>query len=136
MSASAVPSSSGAAATDPDFDAVESLYRGASGHSGLRAYEPSMRPPEGTLDYGWLFRPDEPAVHAPSAEPQPASSGPGPRTTTACTTTSGADAVPGADPVVRWLPGTQPAGRRWPAAALLAATLSCALLLPWVVNAL
>ena len=130
MSASAVPSSSGAAATDPDFDAVESLYRGAAGRSGLRAYEPSLRPPEGTLDYGWLFRSDEAAVRAPSAQSLLTSSGPGPRTTT-----SGADAVPGADPVVHWSPGTQPTGRRWPAAALLAATLSCALLLPWVINA-
>ena len=130
MSSSAAPSSSGAAATDPDFDAVESLYRGAAGRSGLRAYEPSLRPPEGTLDYGWLFRPDKPAVRASSAEPLETSPGPDPRTTT-----SGFIPVSGADPVVLWSPGTRPAGRRWPAAALLAATLSCALLLPWVINA-
>ncbi|GAA1426751.1 hypothetical protein GCM10009616_02130 [Microlunatus lacustris] len=117
-----------AAATDPGFDAVESLYRGATGRSGLRSYEPALRPPEGTLDYGWLFRPDEPpAPPVPAAEPALTATTPGLRTTT-----SGLPAVG----TVSWSPVTRTAGRRWPTAALLAAGLVCALLLPWAFPAL
>ncbi|GAA1833783.1 hypothetical protein ACFFOM_10570 [Microlunatus capsulatus] len=134
MSSPAHPSSSAAprpapTTTDPALDAVESLYRGATGRSGLRAFEPALRPPEGTLDWGWLFRPDEPV--APVAAPLAAA-----LTTTGSglavrTTTSGL-AVVGPAPLVHWSPGTLPAARRWPAVALLAAALACAVLLPWV----
>jgi len=134
MSSPAASSSSGApasaAATDPGFDAVESLYRGATGRSGLRSWEPALRPPEGTHDYGWLFRPDEPAAAAPpvrAAEPALTVTAPGLRTTS-----SGLSVVP----PVSWSPVTRGTGRRWPAAALLAAALTCALLLPWVFPAL
>ena len=139
MSSPASPSSSGrrrpAATTDPALDAVESLYRGGTGRSGLRAFEPALRPPEGTLDWGWLFRPDE-AVRPADAPVGPATTGSLAVTTgtgrALLTTTSGL-AVVGPAPLVQWSPGTLPAARRWPAAALLAAALTCALLLPWVV---
>jgi hypothetical protein len=121
---------SSAAATDPGIDAVESLYRGATGRSGLRAYEPSLRPPEGNHDYGWLFRPDEPVAVPPAPRVlELASTGPGPRTTASGVVAAG-------DALVRRAPGTLPATRRWPAAALLAAALTCALLLPWAAPAL
>jgi hypothetical protein len=133
MSSPAASSSSGApssaAATDPGFDAVESLYRGATGRSGLRSYEPALRAPEGTDDYGWLFRSDEPAARPVPAVVAVRGAAPGP-----LTTTSGL-AVVGA-PLVRWTSGTRPTGRRWPVAALLAAALGCALLLPWAATSL
>ena len=136
MSSPATPSTSGprrpAATTDPALDAVESLYRGATGRSGLRAWEPALRPPEGTHDWSWLFRPDEPAAASVTT-----GSGRAPSTSsgTAGTTTSGI-AVVGPAPLVHWSAGTLPAARRWPAAALLAAALTCAVLLPWVATAL
>ena len=130
MSSPAAPSSAGApvaaAATDPGFDPVESLFRGATGRSGLRAYEPSLRPPEGTSDYSWLYRADEPA--APARGPEPTtealvSTDPG--------TSSSAGPVPA--PLVRWSPSAVSPGRRWRSVALLALGLGCALLLPWIV---
>ncbi|CAA9308871.1 MAG: hypothetical protein AVDCRST_MAG48-1894 [uncultured Friedmanniella sp.] len=140
MSSPADPSSGGAprpaATTDPTLDPVESLYRGTTRRSGLRAFEPALRPPEGTHDWGWLFRPDEPAgpvVTTPPRAPAPAAVTTG--TGRALLTTTASDrAVVGPAPLVQWSAGTRPAARRWPAVALLAAALTCALLLPWAVS--
>ena len=58
--------------TDPaGFDAVESLYRptdGARRASGVRHFQPALRPPEDTDGYGWLYRPAETAA-APVTSP-------------------------------------------------------------------
>ncbi|SDR78420.1 hypothetical protein SAMN04488543_0454 [Friedmanniella luteola] len=129
MSSPAAPPPPGrpwsAATTDPGLDAVESLYRGATGRSGLRAFEPALRPPEGTLDHSWLFRPDQPAASPRAATAGDATTGAG---RALLTTTSGLAVLTPA-PAVRWSPTTRPAARRWPAAALLAGGLGCALLL-------
>ena len=131
MSSPAAPSPRNApwavGATDPGLDAVESLFRGATGRSGLRAYEPSLRPPEGTQDYSWLYRAEVPAASAP---------GPGVPTAGLVDTGSGmltfsGGALPA--PLVRWSPPALSPGRRWRSAALLAVALGCALLLPWIV---
>lgn len=103
--------------TDPSgLDAVESLYRPADGSrraSGVRHFQPALRPPEDTDGYAWLYRPAEPAV--------PVSSPAGP------TTTSGVAVLPAA-PVPA--PGPAPRAsrasrrqRRWPALLLLTAAL-------------
>ena len=134
MSSPASPSSPSArwavGATDPGFDAVESLYRGATSRSGLRAYEPSLRPPEGTHDYSWLYRTDEPA--APTSDSE--ASTPRPLDTGSMVTSSGVAALPA--PLVSWSPSALISARRWPSAALLAVALGCALVLPWAVATL
>ena len=120
----------GVGATDPGFDAVESLYRGATSPSGLRAYEPSLRPPEGTHDYSWLYRTDESTT--PTSDS--AASRPSPLDTASLVTSSGVAVLPA--PLVSWSPSALTPARRWPSAALLAVALGCALVLPWAVAAL
>ena len=131
MSSPAAPSTPSApwavGATDPRLDAVESLFRGATGRSGLRAYEPSLRPPEGTSDYSWLYRAEESAV--PALDSRATTRGLI-DTGSGMVTSSGAG-VP--SPLVRWPAPAMYPGRRWRAAALLAVALGCALLLPWIV---
>ena len=130
MSSPVSPSSPSArwapGATDPGFDAVESLYRGTTNRSGLRSYEPALRPPEGTHDYSWLYRTDEPAV--PAADSGATSSL---LSTGSMVTTSGVAVLPA--PLVSWSASALYPARRWPSAALLAVALGCALLLPWAV---
>ncbi len=120
-SASSSPLGAGGPA-DPGRDVVESLYRGAPGQPGLlRPYEPSLRPPEGTSDYGWLFRPDQSEVVASALLGSEGSlSLPGQQSLRA-TTTSGLAAVLPAPPL-----RLGAAARRWPVAALLAVALLAA----------
>jgi hypothetical protein len=104
--------------TDPaGFDAVESLYRptdGARRASGVRHFQPALRPPEDTDGYGWLYRPAETAA-APVTSPA-----------STTTTTSGVAVLTPA-----LLPGPEAsspvtaAGRpsRWPVLLLLTAAL-------------
>lgn len=103
--------------TDPaGFDAVESLYRqtdGARRASGVRHFQPALRPPEDTDGYGWLYRPAE-AAAAPVTHPA------------STTTTSGVAVLspallPGADPSRSVTAAGRP--RRWPVLLLLTAAL-------------
>ncbi len=112
----------------PSLDVVESLYRDAPSRPGLlQPYEPSLRPPEGTVDFGWLFRPEQPDTSfGPLSERDDLAPGTGEQNLRV-TTTSGFAAVLPAWPFA--------SARRWPAAALLAVGLATALLLPWVVRA-
>ena len=107
----------GGAATDPGrVDVVESLYRGADGAhrrpSALRPFQPALRPPEGSQDYSWLYRPAEPAA-APTAllpaEPVAFDDPTGPTT--------------------RWSRAEPVPVRRWPALGLLGLALAGAALL-------
>jgi hypothetical protein len=106
--------------TDPSgFDAVESLYRqtdGARRASGVRHFQPALRPPEGTDGYAWLYRPAE------AAEPVTA---PVLSTPVSSTTTSGVAVLtpaPALDPEPSWSAAAAPR-RRWPVLLLLAAAL-------------
>jgi hypothetical protein len=103
--------------TDPSgFDAVESLYRrtdGARRASGVRHFQPALRPPEDTDGYGWLYRPAEvTAVPVTS----PASSA----------TTSGVAVLTPAllpDPEASRSVSAAGRPRRWPVLLLLTAAL-------------
>ena len=107
--------------TDPSgFDAVESLYRQtdgtARGASGVRHFQPALRPPEDTDGYAWLYRPAE------ATEPvtTPVFSTP-----VSSTTTSGVAVLTPA-PALNLEPSwsAAPASRRrWPVLLLLAGAL-------------
>jgi hypothetical protein len=114
-----------ALSTDPaGFSAVESLYRGtdaARRRSGVRPFEPALRPPEDTDGYGWLYRPAEPTAPAVVHVAAPAS-----------TTGSGVAVLAPEPPVGRaavWAPTPAAPGRRWPTLLLLTAALLCTALL-------
>jgi len=104
-------------ATDPSVpDPLDALFRGSSaGRSAqpaVRHYEPSLRPPDGSDGYGWLYRP-EPV-------PQPGGSG------------LVADPSVGAGPSLADGPAaTVRRGRRWPVVALLAALAAGAAAVSW-----
>ena len=115
-------------ATDPGrVDVVESLYRGADGAdrrpSALRPFRPALRPPEGSQDYSWLYRPTEPSPvpaglllpveAAPPVAAPPVAVLPDPTT----------------GPTTRWSRAEPVPVRRWPALVLLGLALVCAALL-------
>lgn len=117
------PSRWSPSATDPGrVDAVESLYRGTPGRSGLRTWEPTLRPPEGTLDHSWLYRPETLGT-PPSADDRD------PLETGAPTTAS--DTVVLDSGPLRWATPTRSPGRRWPMLLLLTGALVGAALLCW-----
>ena len=105
--------------TDPaGFDAVESLYRptdGAQRASGVRHFQPALRPPEDTDGYGWLYRPAETAA-APVTSPASFST---------TTTTSVAVLTPALLSGAEASSPVTAAGRpsRWPVLLLLTAAL-------------
>jgi len=122
------PPSRSASSTDSGrLDVVESLYRGSAGpgrrQSALRPFEPALRPPEGSGDYSWLYRPVDaaPAVPLLLSAPEPTSS--------AAAETAGSPVEPGA----RRLSGQPAPVRRWPTLGLLTAALGCAALLTLLV---
>ena len=113
----ATPSSPWSPTTDPaGFDAVESLYRrtdGARQASGVRHFQPALRPPEDTDGYAWLYRPAETAVPVTS----PVFS-----TTTTGVAVLAPTALPNPEP--SWSAAAAPR-RRWPSLLLLVAALLC-----------
>jgi hypothetical protein len=86
------------------MDAIESLFRDSGRrNSALRPFETALHPPEDTVGYGWLYRPEEPAVASAAGA-----------------------AASGAMPLVPVPVRSSP--RRWWVPALLAGGLACAAL--------